>query len=76
MWQIQYYLATEMAAERTRESRLARLAREVEAPHRRPVLSRVRRVGAMLAARIARGLDACVAQEAFARSASASSFEG
>lgn len=60
MWQFQYYLAAEMTAERTREAARARLAREVAAHDRRSILSRLRRAGALLAARMGRGLDTSV----------------
>jgi hypothetical protein len=69
MWQIQYDLAAEITAQRTREARLASLAREVAADDRRSILSRARRSGALLAARIARGLDERVARQPVARSA-------
>ncbi len=69
MWHIQYDLANEIAAQRLREARLARLALEVRTKDRLSILSRARRSGVLLAARIARGLDECVAQEAVARSA-------
>jgi hypothetical protein len=69
MWHIEYDLAVEIAVERLREARLARLAHEVRARDRTSILSLARRSGALLAARIARGLDECVAQEAVARSA-------
>jgi hypothetical protein len=62
MWQIQYYRAAEIAAERTREAAQARLAREVAAHDPNSILSRVQRVGALLAARMDRGLGASVAQ--------------
>jgi hypothetical protein len=62
-------LANEIAAQRLREARLARLAHEVRANDRASILSRARRSGALLAARIARRLDECVAREAVARSA-------
>lgn len=70
MWQIHYFLAQELAAERSREARRDRLARSVPREARPPLIDRVRRFGALTAAGIARRLDECVAREALERSAS------
>lgn len=70
MWQIHYFLAHEIVAERTREARRERLARSVPRVARPPRIDRVRRFGALIAAGIARRLDECVAREALERSAS------
>lgn len=70
MWQIHYFLAHEIAAERSREARRERLARSVPREARPPLIDRVRRFGALVAAQIARGRDECVARETLERSAS------
>ena len=67
MWQFQYHVAAQRAAELTREARLAQLARDASPADRPSIVIRARRTGAAVAARVARGLDECVAREAFAR---------
>jgi len=67
MWQFQYYVATQRAAELTCEARLAQLARGGSPADRPSIVIRARRTGATFAARVARGLDECVAREALAR---------
>jgi hypothetical protein len=68
MWQVLLYRAEELAAERSREADRDRLARAIPHPARRSGIDNLRRSGALIAARIARRLDECVAREALERS--------
>jgi hypothetical protein len=70
MWQIHYFLASELAAERSREAGRERLVRSVPRGARPLLIDRVRRFGALIAAGIARRLDECVAREVLEHSAS------
>jgi hypothetical protein len=67
MWQVMLYRATQLAAERRREADRERLARSIQRPSRRSRVNGLRRGGALIAARIARRLDECVARETLER---------
>lgn len=67
MWQIYYVRAREIANERILEAERERSARRAHlAAAKLSRLDWLRREGALVAAGVARRLDACVAQEALA----------
>jgi len=66
MWRYYYDRAAEIAAERTSEADMARLAARAPRQGRPSLGSRLRHSGARAAAGLARHLDECVAREALA----------
>jgi len=63
MWQLYYYRAHEIIAERNAQAARERLLRTAEPAPSRSWFSGIRRTGAVVAAGIARRLDECVARE-------------